>query len=69
MSELKSHLTIDIANFKGERGFHGLVCFYIHVRAHFIKVCGPREYYNFVPNCSNNKVVSKIAVTWVQDSC
>ena len=41
MSELKSHLTIDIANFKGERGFHGLLCFYIHVRARFKKVCGP----------------------------
>ena len=44
MSELKSRLTINIANFYGERGFHGLLCFYIHVRAHFKKVCGPREY-------------------------
>lgn len=69
MSELKSRLTIDIANFKGERGFHGLLCFYIHVRACFKKVCGPREYSNFVPNCSKNKLVSKIAVTWVQGSC
>ena len=41
MSELKTRLTIDIANFKGERGFHGLLCFYIHVRARFKKVCGP----------------------------
>ena len=69
MSELKPRLTIDIANFKGERGFHGLLCFYIHVRACFKKVCGPREYSNFVPNCSKNKLVSKIAVTWVQGSC
>lgn len=69
MSELKSRLTTDIANFKGERGFHGLLCFYIHVRARFKKVRGPTEYSNFVPNCSKNKLVSKIAVTWVKGSC
>ena len=68
MSELKPRLTIDIANFKGERGFHGLLCFYIHVRAHFLKVCGPREYSNFVPNCSKNELVNNIAVTWVKGS-